>query len=210
MSKIIEDLNWRYATDLFDPNKKVSDTNLKILKETLRLTATSYGLQCMKIFNVESKEIRELLTSAAYGQSQVKDASHLFILCAYKTVREQDIEEHMNLIAKTRDIPRESLDGYAQMLNTTVGSWSEQNQRTWTSKQTYIALGKLLQSCARLRIDALPMEGFNADKVDEILNLKDSNLTATLFCPIGYRHEDDPIQHEIKVRKTIDQLIETV
>ena len=209
MNKIIEDLNWRYATKKFDTSKKISKENLQTLKETLRLTATSYGLQAMKVLLVESPEIREQLTAASYGQDQVKDASHLFVLVANLTIEEQDVEDYMQRVSQTRDVPRENLEGFAKMLHA-IRSWPEDKQVIWTSKQTYIALGHLLHACAELRIDSTPMEGFDAAKVDEILNLKGQNMTATLLCPVGYRHKEDNNQHALKVRKSLNDLIETI
>lgn len=210
MNKIIEDLNWRYATKKFDASKKISEADLDTLKETLRLTATSYGLQAMKVLLVESESLREELTAASYGQLQVKDASHLFVLCAFTEVSKDDIEDYMNLISSIRNVDRPNLDGFSNMLSNTVLSWTKEEQTKWSAKQTYIALGKLLHSCASLRIDSTPMEGFDASRVNEILNLDSKNLTATLMCPVGYRHDDDQAQYTPKVRKPLNHLIETI
>jgi nitroreductase len=48
MKKIIEDLNWRYATKKYDPSKKLSEEQVVTIKESLRLTPTAYGLQALK------------------------------------------------------------------------------------------------------------------------------------------------------------------
>jgi len=210
MSQIIEDLNWRYAVKQFDDSKKINESDFQILKESLRLTPTSYGLQAFKVLSVESPEIRERLVSASYGQRQVADASHLFVLCAYTEVTDKDVDAYMKLVATTRDISVENLTGFSNMIKGTVNSRSTEEVLYWTSKQTYIALGQLMHSCASLRIDATPMEGFDSEKFDEILGLKEKNLTATLACPVGYRHQDDKTQHTAKVRKSLDDLIETI
>ena len=210
MNTIIEDLKWRYAVKKFDSAKKISDDDFNTLKESLRLTPTSYGLQAFSILNIESVTIREQLASVSYGQRQVVDASHLFVLCAYKSVREEDVDAYMNLVSNTRNLPVENLNDFANLIKGTVNSRSEEEVLFWTSKQTYIALGQLLHSCASLRIDATPMEGFDVSKYDEILGLSDKNLTATLVCPVGYRHSDDKSQHNPKVRKSLDDLIETI
>jgi nitroreductase len=59
-----------------------------------------------------------------------------------------------------------------------------------------------------MRIDALPMEGFEPAAYDEILQLSSRNLKATLVCAIGYRSEDDAAQHGKKVRKELADLVE--
>jgi nitroreductase len=79
MSRIIEDLNWRYATKKFDSTKKVSSEDLNIIKEALRLTPTSLGLMPLKFFIIENPELREKLKGASNGQTQVTDASQLTV-----------------------------------------------------------------------------------------------------------------------------------
>jgi nitroreductase len=81
--------------------------------------------------------------------------------------------------------------------------------KQWTGKQTYIALGQLLLSCALLKIDATPMEGFDREALDKLLDLSKDGLSASLLCPIGYRHADDPYIALKKVRKTKESLFET-
>ena len=56
MNKIIEDLNWRYATKAFDPTKDIAETDLETILEAFRLSASSFGLQPWKLFVVKNKE----------------------------------------------------------------------------------------------------------------------------------------------------------
>ncbi len=210
MHKILEDLNWRYATKKYDSTKKVSEEDLEVIKESLRLVPTSYGLQTLKFLMIEDQEIREKLVPASFGQQQVQDASHLFVLCAYKDVTDKHVDDYAQNIATTRGQTLEDVAGYANYMKQTIGNLSPEHKLIWTSKQLYIALGQLLTTCAALRIDATPMEGFSPATYDEILELEDKNLTAVLVCPIGYRHEDDANQHVAKVRKSQDELFEIV
>lgn len=46
-----------------------------------------------------------------------------------------------------------------------------------------------IAQAAELKIDATPMEGFENDKLDEILGLKIKGLSSVLMLPIGYRDE---------------------
>lgn len=80
----------------------------------------------------------------------------------------------------------------------------------WTSKQTYLALGNLLNVAAELKIDATPMEGFEPPKVNKILDLDKLGINASLVVPVGYRHEDDSYQHLKKVRKSTEELFITI
>jgi nitroreductase len=90
-NNIIQQLNWRYATKTFDKDKKISQENLDILLESLRLTPSSFGLQPWKFIVIKNPEIREKIKAVAYGQSQVADASDLIILCAKENITEADV-----------------------------------------------------------------------------------------------------------------------
>lgn len=208
--KAIEDLNWRYATKKFDTSKKISEKDLHTLLEVLRLSPSSYGLQPLKFLIVENTELREKLKEKSWGQAQVTDASHLIVLCSYLDIHDDHIDRHVANTALTRDNNPENLAGYATFMKNTINKLSSDEKKVWNSKQAYIALGLLLHSCAQMRIDSVPMEGFDADGYDEILDLKSKNLHAALVCPIGYRSEEDANQHMKKVRKEHDDLFEFI
>lgn len=210
MNQIINDLNWRYAVKKFDTAKKVSDEDLATIKESFRLTPTSFGLQSMKILIIENPAIREQLKPASWGQTQVTEASHLFVLCSYIDVNNDHVDVYMQDVATTREIPLEATTQFGDYIKGSLVNFSAEEKAIWSSKQTYIALGQAMHTCANLRIDATPMEGFDPAAYDEILGLSAQNLKATLLLPIGYRHEEDQNQHYAKVRKSNEVLFETI
>ena len=61
MSHFIKNANWRYATKKFDATKKVSKEDLETLKEAIRLSASSFGLQLYKVIIVDNPELRAKL-----------------------------------------------------------------------------------------------------------------------------------------------------
>ncbi|MEM6316127.1 MAG: NAD(P)H-dependent oxidoreductase [Bacteroidota bacterium] len=209
-SRLIEALKWRYATKKFDSTKKIDSVDLAILMEAIQLAATSYGLQVFKVLNVEDATVREKLRTASWNQSQVVDASHLFVFCAYKTVQEDNIDDYINRKSTVQSIPMKNLTGYGSFVKQKIAEKSPEEIINWNAKQAYIALGNLLAVCGELKIDACPMEGFEVDKYDEILGLADKNLTAAVVCSVGYRSADDFTQHSPKVRKDLADLFETV
>jgi nitroreductase len=210
MSKFIENQNWRYATKRYDASKKISAEDLHTLKEAVRLSASSYGLQPYQVIIVENAELREKLKASAWGQTPITDASHLFILANNVALDDQDVDQYMQNISTTRNIPVESLDGLSGMIKGQISSLSAEAKNTWTSKQTYIALGNLLAAAAELKIDATPMEGFNAADFNEILGLDKLGLNASVIATLGYRHEEDSAQHYAKVRKSNEELFITL
>jgi nitroreductase len=210
MHKLLEDLNWRYATKKYDTSKKIDQEHLDILLEAIRLSPSSYGLQPLKVVLVESKEIREKLKAHSWNQSQITDASHLMVLCSYKEMSNELIDQNAQNTEITRSLEKGQLQGFANFVKVKVNEKTVSEQAEWNARQAYIALGILMQSCAQLRIDATPMEGFEADKYNEILGLNDKNLNATLVCAIGYRSEEDSNQHLKKVRNPMNDFLEVI
>lgn len=210
MSSIIEDLTWRYATKKFDDTKKIAPEAIEVLKNVLQLVPTSYGLQPLKYLFIENPTIRQELLHHSFGQQVIVDASHLLVICSYKTIEDHTVDSYIETTALTRQIELEKILGFGDFIKKTVGEWDDTEVASWTSRQAYIALGFLLQSCAQLRIDSTPMEGFKPAGYDEVLNLSARKLTATLVIPIGYRHDEDGNQHLKKVRRSFEELFEVI
>ena len=86
---------------------------------------------------------------------------------------------------------------------------SAEERKSWSEKQTYLALNNLLIACAELKIDACPMEGFNNQAYNSILGLDELGLNAAVIAPVGYRSALDKTQNRKKVRKTKEELFQT-
>ena len=210
MSTFLENQNWRYATKKFDATKKITDADLAFLKEAIRLSTSSYGLQPYKVFIIENPELRAKLVAASYGQAQVADASHLLVFANELNFGEAGIDQLATTICKTRELPLEAIQGYVDYMKGNITGLPEEVRNIWTAKQTYLALGNLLNAAAELHIDVTPMEGFVPAQVNEILGLDALGLNATLLAPIGYRHVEDATQHYKKVRKSNEELFITL
>ena len=210
MSTFLENQNWRYATKKFDATKKISNEDLDILKEAIRLSSSSYGLQPYKVFIIENPELRAKIQPVAWGQTQVVDASHLLVFANKTTIGDVEIDEFIANISATRGIDKESLAGYEGFMKSKINELSDEAKNTWNAKQTYLALANLLNAAAELKIDVTPMEGFSPEAVNEILGLNELGLSAAVLAPIGYRHEEDTTQFYKKVRKSNEELFSTL
>jgi nitroreductase len=206
MNSFIENQNWRYATKKFDASKKVSTEDLEILKEAIRLSPSSYGLQPYKVLIIENAEIREQLKPVAWGQNQITDASQLIVFANKTQFGDAEIDSFIESISQVRGIPVESISGYGDFMKSKITPLEDEIKNTWTSKQTYLALANLISAAAELRIDVTPMEGFEPEAFNEILGLKEKGLNASVIAAIGYRHDDDLTQLYKKVRKTNEEL----
>lgn len=207
--QIIEDLNWRYACKKFDPSKKLTEEQLNDLLDSLRLTASSYGIQPWKFVVVKNAEKREQLIGAAYKQRQVADASDLLVLCRPAELDATIIDRYIDDICKTRDQNKEDLEGYRNMMVKVVEK-DEAVKVAWAKNQIYIALGTLMTVCASMKIDSCPMEGFSPKQFDEILELDKLGLKSVLVCPVGYRAADDKYIDVKKVRFSREEVVRII
>lgn len=198
--EIINDLEWRYATKKFDLDKKITDSDLDGLLESLRLSPSSFGLQPWKFIVVSNKELRAELKTHAWNQSQITDASHLIVLCAKKDIHEKDIDEYINEISIVRGISLADLAGFKEVLIGYRKNATNEFISNWTKRQVYIAFGFLMATAARKNIDSCPMEGFDNEKFDKLLGLNNSGYCSVAVCALGYRAGDDSYADLKKVR----------
>ncbi|MDX9782408.1 MAG: nitroreductase family protein [Bacteroidales bacterium] len=208
--KVVEGLKWRYAVKRFDSTRKLTKDQIDYLKEAINFIPSSYGLQPYKVLEIESKEIREKLREAAYGQPQLTEAAHVFVFANFTDYNRDKVDAFIKLTAETNNVPEENSNGYRDMLNGIISSMTPEQVSTWNSKQVYIALGALLSAAAEQEIDAAAMEGFDKAKFDEILGLKAKGLTSVCIGAVGYRSPEDQNQFLKKVRKPMDQLFEKI
>ena len=204
---VVKQLKWRYATKKFDNSLKLSDKKIEILKQAFNLTATSFGLQTIKLIIISDKYIREQLLKHSYNQKQVLDASHLLVICIQDNILEEDVEALYDNIKNIRDKSNSILYPYKNSLVEMMEKKSVEERLRWSSNQAYIALGNLMTVCAIEEIDSCPMEGFDTKAFDEILNLKDKNLISTLLLSVGYRAQDDMFATLKKVRKDLSHTV---
>ncbi len=205
----IQHLNWRYATKKYS-SKIISQEHIDTILEAIRLAPTSLGLQAFKVFVIDKNSaLREQLLPIAYNQTQISDASHLLVFAAYTEVHNQHIQNYLSNIANTRQIPIEALDGFKKSIHGFTSNKNEQQTAEWASRQCYIALGMAMDTAAKLKIDTTPMEGFNHEGLDQVLGLKERNLTSSVILALGYRDEEnDKLASLPKVRKPHTELFE--
>lgn len=205
----IDSLRWRYACKKFDESKILSDAQIERLSEAFNLTATSFGLQPIKLLIIKDKEVRKKLVAHSFNQKQVYNASHLFVLCIQDTFTENDIDAYFDLEMKVRATSETVLAPFRKQVKRVFSGKTTSDKHKTAINQAYIALGNLMTICAIEKIDSCPMEGFQPEKYDEVLQLKEHNLKSVLLLPVGMRAKDDFMSKLEKVRKPIEQSVIT-
>ena len=202
---IIDSLKWRYATKKFDANKYIPQEKISLIKEAFNLTATSYGLQPIKLVILKDKALQKELVQHSMDQQQVAQASHILVFCVENNIDSDYIEAYFDRIQDIRNTPDDILDPFKEFLIDDFKTRPKEEIRDWAVKQAYLAMGNLLTVCAVEGIDACPMEGFTPAKYDEVLELEEKGLQSVLVMPVGYRADDDMFAGFKKVRKTVGE-----
>lgn len=198
---LLAQMNWRYACKKFDSTKKVREADWNILVESLRLSASSYGLQPWKFLLIENAEIRKKLLPLSWGQTPVTEASHFLVFTYKEKLDEAYIDRHVDQMVKVRSVERTSLDRMKTMLmGDLVKGPRSATIDTWAQRQVYIAMGSFLLTAALMEIDTLPMEGLDPAGYDKVLNLEGSGYKTVAAMACGYRTQDDKYQTIKKVR----------
>lgn len=209
LSSVLEALEWRYATKIFDPTKKIPADHWDALLESLVLTPSSFGLQPWEFVVVENSEIREQLVAHSWNQRQVADASHLLVIAARTDIDHVWVDKFMARSGEVRG-DAGTFAGYRDIIVGFIEKMDSDAVLQWAKQQTYIALGQFMTSAALFGIDTCPMEGFSAAKYDEILGLGKKGLTASVLCPAGYRSAEDKYGALPKVRFLQNEMISVI
>jgi len=188
---LIDKLQWRYATKKMDPAKTVPQDKVDQILEAIRLTASSSGLQPYEVLVITNKEIREKIKPIANGQSQIVDCSHLLVFAAWDNYTAERINYAFDMTEKIRNFTSDAGTAYRQMLLKVYPTRDIEVNFIHAAKQVYIGLGTALIAAADQEVDSTPMEGFDPQALDTILNLTEKGLRSVVMLPLGYRKADE-------------------
>jgi nitroreductase len=184
MSTFLNRLEWRHATKAFDGTKSVTDSDLEKILSGIRMAPSSFGLQPFHVEVIRGKVLREKLFHHAWNQVQITSCSALLVFVAHSKLSSR-IDQYIEGLSAGNAQARAGLKDYEEMMKGALVNRSPEEQRTWATKQAYIALGFGLAACAELGIDSCPMEGFNSPEFDKLLDLPEGQFSSVLL-PIGY------------------------
>ena len=208
--ELLDKLNWRYATKAMN-GQKIPQEKIDNIIEAISLAPTSSGLQPFEVFVITNQEVKDKIKPIAWNQSVVSDCSHLLVFAAWDTYTEERINKMFDLVNEVRGFKNEGWENYRQMLLKGYPSRDPEINFNHAAKQAYIAFSQAITAAALEQVDATPMEGFDANALDEILNLKEKGLRSCVLLPLGYRDtENDWLANLKKVRKSREDLITEV
>ncbi|WP_024954960.1 NAD(P)H-dependent oxidoreductase [Sulfurospirillum arcachonense] len=202
-----EAMDFRHACKIFDETKKISDEDMKFILEAGRKSPSSFGMEAWKFLVITNEELKTKLKPFCWDQPQITTCSHLVIVLAgIEGVKpESGIPEKR---FARREMPKEKLDFYlglyAEHLKDTLSS--DKNIYSWTARQSYIALGNMMTAGAIKGIDSCPIEGYDKDGVEKVLELDTSKFQLVCVLPFGYRINEQSTQ----LREKFEDIVEFI
>ncbi len=206
----LEKLKERYATKAMNgavvPQEKINN-----ILEAIRLAPTSSGLQPFEVFVVTNDETKSKIKEIAWNQPQITDCSHLLVFAAWDNYTEDRINHMFDLTNEIRGFKNEGWENYRQMLLSSYPQKDAETNFQHAARQTYIAFMAAITQAAYENVDNTPMEGFDPNALDEILDLRKKGLRSTLLLPLGYKDADnDWLVNLVKVRKPMNELVTVI
>ena len=199
--ELIDKLNWRYAAKAMN-GEKVEQEKIDNIIEAISLSPTSSGLQPFEVIVITNQELKEKIRPISWNQSVITDCSHLLVFAAWDTYTPERINKMFDLTNTVRGFKNEGWENYRQMLLSSYPQKDAEVNFNHAAKQAYIAFSQAISAAAFQGVDTTPLEGFDADALDEILGLREKGLRSCVMLPIGYRDtEKDWLVNLKKVRK---------
>jgi nitroreductase/dihydropteridine reductase len=207
---LIEKLNWRYATKAMN-GTKVEQVKVEAIVEAARLAPTSSGLQPFEIYVITNEKVKNDIRAIGWNQSVITDCSHLLVFAAWENYTPDRIHQMFDFTNEVRGFKNEGWENYRQQLLKAYPNRDPEVNFNHAAKQAYIGLGMALCEAALQAVDSTPMEGFDADALDKILDLRQKGLRSTVILALGYRNTDkDWLVGLKKVRKAVSGFVTNI
>lgn len=204
--QFINDLNWRYATKAMN-GEKISASKIDTILDAISLAPTSSGLQPFEVLIIKNNTLKEKIRPIANNQSVITDCSHLLIFASWDNYTEERINKNFENSHAIRGFNQRWDDYRKFLIASYVGKPAALNFEH-IARQAYIAFSFAIAAAATEKVDATPIEGFNPEQLDELLQLKQKGLRSVLLLPLGYRDtEKDWLINLPKVRTPKNDLI---
>ncbi len=167
----------RRAIKEFDSSHRMKPDEIDELLSLALLSPTAFNIQNWRFVLITDAELRRQIRAVAWDQSQVTDASLFIVLCAdLKSWEKQPEQYWVNAPKEVQEFILPAIDNYYRD--------KEQVQRDEAMRSCGIAAQTLMLAAKSMGYDSCPMDGFDFDKVAELINLPVDHVI-TMFVAIG-------------------------
>lgn len=204
MSEFIEAMAFRHACKRFDTEKAIPAEQFESILEVGRTSPSSFGMEPWRLIVVRNRDLRKALKPSCWNQAQITECSELVIFTTDNNAVRSGTP-YVRKIFERRGLPAEALETYLGVYKNYLAPKEEDELllESWTAKQCYIAAANMMTYAATLKIDSCPIEGFDKEEVEAILDLPEGHSVA-LIVAFGYRVNPQSPQ----MRLPLSQIVE--
>lgn len=163
----------RRAIKKFDPTFQIPQKDQETLLDLARQTPSSFNIQHWRIVNVTDKALREQIKAVAWGQTQITDASLLYVVCADIKAWAKNPEQYW------QDNP-----AAGKVLVPMIGQFYN-NQPQLERDEALRSVGLISQTimiaAKAMGYDSCPMIGFDAAKVADIIRMPADHMIGMII-----------------------------
>ncbi len=197
----LDAMQHRFACKLYDRDKKISETDLNNLLKVAQLSPTSFGLEMIHYRVVVSDEYNKGIFKACFEQESVLTAPLVIVPTVlredYYDVDGEFVKQRALRFPSTLKEFKDDFRGYYNFL--------KENNRlvSWAKSQTYISIANMMTYAQTIGISSCAIEGYDEDKVLELLKLDKEKWAVGLICCFGYSKENE----REKIREDIKDIV---
>jgi nitroreductase len=204
MSEFLDAMAFRHACKAFDSEKQIPAEQFDSMLEVVRKSPSSFGMEPWRLIVIRNPNLRKALKSACWNQNQITDCSELVIFTTDNDTVRSD-SPYVRKMFERRGLPTEAVDMYMGVYKNYLEpiEADELLLENWTAKQCYIAMGNMMTYAATLKIDSCPIEGFDKEEVEAILDLEYGHSVAVI-CAFGYRAKEQSAQKRLDLAQIVE------
>ncbi len=200
-------MNFRHACKVFDETKKINDEDMHYILEVARKSPSSFGMEAWKFLVITNDALREKLRPLCWNQAQITTCSHLVVVLA--GIESLKVESGaVGSQLRRRNLAQEKLDAYIGLYSSHLSDVLNDDDKIyqWSARQTYIAAANMMSAAAAIEVDSCPIEGFEKEKVEKVLELDTTKYQVSMMLPFGYRINEQPKQ----LRSSFESVVEFI
>ncbi len=175
--KTVDAIRSRRAVKHFDADHDMTEEEANELLSLAVLSPTAFNIQNWRFVVVTDPALRKQIREVAWDQAQVTDTSLFIVLCAdLKSWEKQPGRYWVNAPQEVQEFMIPAIDDYYR--------GKDQVQRDEAMRSCGIAAQTLMLAAKSMGYDSCPMDGFDYEKVGELIKLPDDHVIA-MFVAIG-------------------------
>ncbi len=173
--QVKEAVQQRRSIKHFDPNHVMTEKEINELLSHAILSPTAFNIQNWRFVVVTDKALRQKIRAVSWGQAQVEEASLLIVLVADLMAWNKNPSRYW------KDAPKPVQD----YLVPAIAKYYEgkpEVQRDEAMRSCGMAAMNIMLTAKSMGYDTCPMDGFDFDKVAELLNLPPDHTPVMFVC----------------------------